>query len=161
MSYAETLAATLKAAAQETYKATYEAGSNFGRAHSALRNVDDLVEVMSRMIDLAVAAEALHNEADLAVKHLRAALAEAMESSGATTVQSAHHSAHLARKPAFLSIGDNAKIPEQFYVQPPPTLDKRALISAMKDGLVFGDVTLSVPNTMSLVIKTKKETPTP
>jgi hypothetical protein len=158
MSYAETLAATLKAAAQETYRATFEAGSSFGRAHGALRNAEDLVDVLARAIDLTVAVENLHNEADLAVKHLRTALAEAMESSGATTVQSFHHSAHLARKPAFLSVGDNAKIPEEFYVQPPKALDKRALISALKDGLTIEDVALSVPNAMSLVIKTKKET---
>jgi hypothetical protein len=158
MSYAETLAATLKAAAQDTYRATFEAGSSFGRAHGALRNAEDLVDVLARAIDLTVAAEALHNEADLAVKHLRTALAEAMEASGATTVQGAHHSAHLARKPAFLSVADDAIIPPQFYVQPPPALDKRLLISAIKDGLALPGISLSTPNQMSLVIKTKKET---
>jgi hypothetical protein len=157
MSYAETLAATLKAAAQETYKATFEAGSSFGRAHGALRNAEDLVDVLARAIDLTVAVEALHNEADLAVKHLRGALAEAMEASGATTVQGAHHSAHLARKPAFLSVGDNAQIPDEFYVQPPKAIDKKAVISALRDGIEIEGVSLATPNAMALVIKAKKE----
>jgi hypothetical protein len=156
MSYAETLAATLKAAAQETYKATFEAGSSFGRAHGALRNAEDLVDVLARAIDLTVAVEALHNEADLAVKHLRAALAEAMGNSGAASIHGAHHTAYLSKRPAFVSIDQEDLIPAEFTTTK-TVVDKRAIASAIKDGVAVAGASLLTPNEPVLVIRSRKE----
>jgi hypothetical protein len=157
MNYAETLAATLKAAAQETYRATFEAGSSFGRAHGALRNAEDLVDVLARAIDLAVAAEALHFAADAAVASLRDALATAMEAAGCTQVQGTAVNAHLSRKPQFLSVENPDLIPRDYYVTPAPTLDKKAVISALRDGIKIEGVSLMTPNKMSLVLRSRKE----
>jgi hypothetical protein len=112
---------------------------------------------MRAAVDVVVAAESLHRAAIAAETAARASLAAAMESSGATTIAAEHQTAHLARKPAFLSIADETLIPRDFYTQPPPQLDKRALKSALADGTEVPGVSLAVPNSMSLVIRARKE----
>jgi hypothetical protein len=158
MSGADDAAAALKAAAQASYKATFEAGSQFARAHTAVRQATDIVEVFARSIDLVVAAEALHAEADAAVKALRATLSSQMQDTGCTQVQGTYHAAHLAKKPAFLNIADEDAIPRKFFVQPPAQLDKTALKSALTDGVEqIPGVSLGFPNQMSLVLKARSK----
>jgi hypothetical protein len=113
---------------------------------------------MRAAVDVVVASEALHRAAIAAETAARASLAAAMESSGATTIAAEHQTAHLARKPAFLSIADETLIPRDYFVQPPPQLDKRALKSALTDGQEVPGVSLAIPNAMSLVIRARKET---
>jgi hypothetical protein len=157
MSGADDAAAALKAAAQASYKSTFEAGSRFARAHTDVRQATDLVEVLARSIDLLVAAEALHAEADAAVKALRATLSSQMNDTGCTQVQGAYHAAHLAKKPAFLNISNEDAIPREFFVQPPVQLDKRALKSALTDGVQVSGASLAYPNEMSLVLKARSK----
>jgi hypothetical protein len=157
MSGADDAAAALKAAAQASYKSTFEAGSRFARAHTDVRQATDVVDVLARSIDLVVAAEALHAEADAAVKALRYALSSQMHDTGCTQVQGTYHAAHLAKKPAFLNIADEDAIPREFFVQPPVQLDKRALKSALTDGVPVSGVSLAYPNEMSLVLKSRSK----
>jgi hypothetical protein len=157
-SYADTIGAALKAATRETWRATFESGTTFSVANTAVTKADDLVEVLARTIDLLVAAEGLHAAADAAVKTLRASLAEAMNSSGASTVQGTHHSANLARKPAFVSIENEGEVPDEYWVTK-RALDKKAIASAIKAGVVVPSASLLTPNEMTLQLRAKKETP--
>lgn len=157
MSYETQATATLQAAVEGAYRGTYLAGSHLARARNDAAKASDLVEVLARTIDLLVAAEALHDAADAAVATLRAVLAETMNDTGATTIQATHHSAHLARKPAYLDISAEATIPDRFWVQPPKAIDRSALKSALKDGAEVPGAILQQPNSMSLVIRAKKE----
>jgi hypothetical protein len=157
MSHADTIATALRERVAANALCVGAAGRNFTHAAKAASQASDVVDVMRAAVDVLVAAETLHEEADAAVKDARAALAEAMESSGCTSLATKHHSAHLARKPAFLLIADEALIPRSFYVQPPEQLDKRALVSAIKDGTEVPGASLATPNAMSLVLRAKKE----
>jgi hypothetical protein len=158
MSGASQAVDALQAAARAAYTATVTAGRFFAQRHSDVRVATDLTDVMARTIDLVAAVEALHDAADAAVRDLRAALAATMNDTGCTQVQGSHHAAHLARKPAFLNISDEAAIPRSFYVQPPPQLDRSALKAALKDGAQVPGVSMLQPNEMSLVLRAKKET---
>jgi hypothetical protein len=153
---ADAAVAVLKAAAQASYKATFEAGSQFARAHTDVRQATDLVEALARSIDLLVAAEALHAEADAAVKALRATLSATMNDVGATTIQGTYHAAHLSRRPAFVSIDQEDLVPAEFSTTK-VVLDKRAIASAIKDGIAVPGASLLTPNEPVLVLKARKE----
>jgi hypothetical protein len=157
MSHANDIATALRERVAASALCVGAAGRSFTHAAKTVSQASDVVDVMRAAVDVLAAVETLHEEADAAVKVARAALAEAMETSGATTIQAEHHSAHLARKPAFLSIADEALIPRSFYVQPPEQLDKRAIVSAIKDGTEVPGASLATPNAMSLVLRAKKE----
>ncbi|HEY2675540.1 MAG TPA: siphovirus Gp157 family protein [Steroidobacteraceae bacterium] len=159
MSGATAATQALQQAAADCYRSAFEAGSAFARQHTAVVKAADIVETMQAMIELVIAAEALHTASDASVKALRAALAEQMEATGAASVATEHHKASLAKQPAFLSIADEELIPRDFYIQPPPQLDKRALKSALSDGIQIAGVSLAIPNQMSLRIAARKETP--
>jgi hypothetical protein len=157
-SHADTISAALRERVAANALCVGAAGRNFTHAAKVVSQASDVVDVMRAAVEVMVAAETLREEADAAVKVARAALTEAMESSGCTSIQAEHHRAHLARRPPFLSISDEASIPRSFYVQPPEQLDKRAIISAIKDGTEVPGASLATPNAMSLVLRAKKET---
>lgn len=159
MSYESDAVASLQEAGQGAYSAAWEAGASFAKAATAVSRASDIVDCLARTIDLLVQAEALHTAADAAVKDIRAAIAAKMDAIGCTAVQGTHHSAHLAKKPAFLNVSDEALIPREWFVQPPPQLDKRALKAALKDRTIPG-CHLATPNEMVLVLRPRKE-PTP
>lgn len=159
MSHASEAVEGLLAAAQAAYGPAWQAGAAFAKAATAVSQASDVVDALQAMIDLLVHAEMLHDAADAAVKNIRAKLASTMQDVGATAVQGTNHAAHLSRRPAFLSIDDESLVPPEFYVQPPPQLDKRALKEALKSKQVPG-ASLATPNDMVLVLRARKETPT-
>jgi hypothetical protein len=155
--HADAAVTVLKDTARSAYRASFEAGSHFARRHSDVQQATDVVDVMARTIDLLAAAEALHGAADNAVKAIRINLAEQMDATGATRIEATHHTAMLAKKPAFLSIADENLIPREYFVQPPPRLDNSAVKSALKDGQQVPGVSLAIPNEMVLRLVAKKE----
>ncbi len=157
MSGAQDAIAALQSVASDAYRATHIAGSHYARANQGVAEADDIVKALSCTIDLLVAAESLHKAADEAVAMLRRTLGEVMSDTGATQIKGLHHTAQLARKPAFLTIENEAAVPEQFWVQPPKAIDKRALKSALKDGALIEGVNLVTPNEMQLRIVSNKE----
>jgi hypothetical protein len=159
MSGATAATQALQQAAANCYRSAFEAGSAFARQHTAVRQATDLVDTLARTIDLLVAAERLHEEADAAVKTLRATLATTMFDTGATTVQGTHHAAHLSRRPAFVSIESEDLIPAEFSTTK-VVVDKRAIASAIKDGIAVPGASLLTPNEPVLVLKARKESPT-
>ena len=159
MSGASEAVKALQATASNAYRATHIAGSHYAGANRGVEEADDVVKALSCTIDLLVAAEALQKASDDAVAMLRRTLGEVMSDTGATQIKGLHHTAQLARKPAFLTVENEATIPEQFWVQPPKTVDKRLLKSALKDGLLIEGVNLVTPNEMQLRIVSNKEQP--
>jgi hypothetical protein len=156
--FADSLAIALKGRVAAAAQSVGVAGRAFTYATQAVSKAADVVDVMRAAVEAVIAADGLHAAADMAVREARDALAEAMEASGCTTITAEHHAAGLSRKPAFLNIADESVIPRDFYTQPPPQLDKRALKSALTDGQEIPGVSLAVPNAMSLVIRARKET---
>jgi hypothetical protein len=146
----------LREQARLAYVPVFAAGTKFANAHSKARNRTDIVDALAMTIDLLVAAEALHDAADGAVKDLRAALSATMDATGATRIEATHHTAMLAKKPAFLNVSDEALIPRSFYVQPEPQLDRKALKAALANAPVPG-ASLAIPNEMVLRLVAKKE----
>lgn len=158
MSYESDAVDGLRTATEAAYAACWEAGKQFAQGSTAVRQAGDIVDTLRRTIDLLVWAEALHDAADAAVREIRGVLASTMDATGATTVQGTHHSAHLARKPAFVSFSDESLIPAEFMVTK-VTPDKRAIAAALKDGKTVAGCNLAIPNEMSLVLRARKETP--
>jgi hypothetical protein len=155
-SHANDIATALRERVAAIATSVGNAGRGFTRAVQGVAQGADIMDVMRAAVAALAAAEALHDTADSAVREARAALAECMENSGAPSVKTEHHSAYLSRKQPFLSITDESKIPRDFYVQPPVALDKRALKSALIDGVTVDGVSLVTPNSMSLVIRARE-----
>jgi hypothetical protein len=156
MSGANEATAALQSVAGECYRSTFETGSAFARSHTAVAKATDIVETLQATIDMLIAAEALSTAAETSVKALRAVLSSTMNDVGAASIQATHHSAHLAKKQAFLNVSDEDAIPREFFVQPPVHLDKRAVKSALTDGIQVPGVSLAYPNEMTLVIRNRE-----
>jgi hypothetical protein len=67
-------------------------------------------------------------------------------------VQTEHLTAFLKRQQAFVNISDEALIPKHYYVE---TLDKRALKSALVDGLEVPGASLATRNARTLAIRAR------
>jgi hypothetical protein len=164
MSHADTISAALRERVATIATSVGNAGRGFTMTTKAVAQVSDLEEMMRATLDAVVAAERLADvvggkkqkaAAEGAVRLLRDALTEAIESSGCPAVETAFHSASLRRQQAFVSITDEALIPREYFVQPPPQLDKRALKSAMADGIEVPGASLATPNERTLAIRAR------
>jgi hypothetical protein len=152
MSHANDIAAALRERVAAIGASVGNAGRCFTRATQGVAQGADIMDVMRSAVDAAVAAETLHKAADASVKDLRAALQEAIDASGCAAVQTEHHTASLRRQSPFVSVSDEALIPRDFYVE---TLDKRALKSALADGIEVAGASLAQPNAMTLAIRAR------
>jgi hypothetical protein len=152
MSHADTIATALRERVAAIGQNVGTAGRSFTKATQGAAQGADIMDVMRSAVDAVVAAEALHKAAVAAEKDLRAALMEAIDASGCAAVQTEHHTASLKRQAAYVSIGDEKLIPREFYVE---TLDKRALKSALADGIEVAGASLAQPNAMVLAIRSR------
>jgi hypothetical protein len=152
MSHANDIATALRERVAGIALTVGTAGRSFTRATQAVAQGADIMDVMQAAVEAVVAAETLHKAADASVKDLRAALQEAIDASGCAAVQTEHHTASLRRQSPFVSIADEALIPREFYVE---TLDKRALKSALADGIEVAGASLAQPNAMTLAIRAR------
>lgn len=157
MSYESQAVDALHDAAAQVYAPTLTAGKALAAAYSSAKATNDIVAVLAALTDLVTAARDLHDAADHAMKQLREAMTEVMASTGATRIEGARYTAHLQRKPAFISISDEALIPRTYFVQPPPKLDTSALKDALKNGTEVPGATLAIPNEQTLVLRPNKE----
>ena len=121
-----------------------EGETNFKEAvaHAVARlaEIDALTDAIKTQRDnLAARAKRL----DVQSGSIRAALIMAMETAGLTKLELAQ--ATLSRKPlpSGLAVNDEASIPSEWWKRADPTLDKRALLSALKDGATIPGVALS------------------
>jgi hypothetical protein len=151
-SHADLLATALRERVAAIGASVGTAGRGFTKAVQGASQASDVEDTMRAAVEAVVAAEALHKAADAAVKDLRAALQEAIDTSGCAAVQTEHHTASLRRQSPFVSIADEALIPRDYYVE---TLDKRALKSALADGIEVPGASLAHPNAMTLAIRAR------
>ena len=157
MSMAADAVAALHETARANYKAVFEAGSQFANRHIAVAKAEDVVVTMAASIDMLVAAEALHDASEAAVKALRTTLAAQMAETGAAAIQGTHHTAGLAKRPAFVSIDNEAELPAEYLITKTAP-DKKAIASAIKDGVAVPGASLLTPNEQVLVLRARKET---
>jgi hypothetical protein len=155
--HADAVVAALHEAVAATAQSVGSAGRGFTKAVQAVSQADDVILTLAAMVDLVVAADDLHDQADAAVKRVRAVLAAQLQETGATTIQGSHFSASLSRRPAFVSINDEAALPAEFIVQRTAP-DKKAIASAIKDGIEVPGASLLTPNEPVLVLRARKET---
>jgi hypothetical protein len=153
--YADTIAAALRERVAAIGQNVGNAGRTFTRAVQGVAAASDVEEVMRLALEATIAAEGLHKAAEAAVRLLRETLAEVIETTGCHSVCTEHHTASLKHQPKFLSISDEALIPREFYAQPPPRLDKHALLSALKDGIEIPGASIGIPNAMTLAIRAR------
>jgi hypothetical protein len=151
-SHADTIATALRERVAAIGASVGTAGRGFTRAVQGVAGASDVEDVMRAALTAVDAARALHKAADTAVEDATAALAEAIESSGIPSVQTEHLTAFLKRQQAFVSISDEALIPKHYYVE---TLDKRALKSALVDGLEVPGASLATRNARTLAIRAR------
>ena len=156
MSHASRAVDALHDAAKSAYAPTREAGVALHNAYKQATTTTDVVKALAAMVDLVLAAERLKDLAESAEKAARAAAAEWMEATGATTIQSAHHSAHLSRRPAYVVISDEAAIPGDYLVTK-TSIDKSAIKTAIGDGIEVPGASLIRPNEQTIVIKARKD----
>jgi hypothetical protein len=149
----------LQMCASDAYRATHIAGSHYARANQGVAEADDIVKALAATVSLIVAAEDLHDAAELAVKSLRGMLAAQLLETGAVKVQTDYHSAYLSKKSAFLKISDESLVPREYFVQGPPSLDRAALKAAIQEGAEVPGVSLAVPNDMTLNIRPREAKP--
>jgi hypothetical protein len=143
---------TLHKAMADAYAPVYRAGADYASSHKKAAGVTDIVETMAAMASTILAAEHLRDTADQAVKDMRAALAEQMDSVGCTKATDGAIVAYLSKKPSFLSIDDEAIIPRHFFVTKPPELDRKSLKAALEKSEIPG-ARIVVPNDMRLNVK--------
>lgn len=158
MSYAKVATEALHDVAIDAYAPCRAAGLQLHAAYKDARAELDLVRTMGRTIELLLAMERLHDETDAAIRKLRTVLTQQMSDTGASTIQTAHHTAYLARKPAWVSISDEGAIPPDYVVQK-PSIDKAAIKSALAAGVDVPGCTLIQPNEQSLNLRARKDAP--
>ena len=69
---------------------------------------------------------------------LRAIALQAMDTSGVDKIQGATMTISRRQVAGKLVVTDEAQVPAQFWTPQPPKMDKKALLSAVKDGAIKG-----------------------
>ena len=156
MSYADQSRIALQDAVRRAYKPVWDAGAAYSDAHLQALKATDLVETMKHAVDLILTAGHLSEMAAEAEKTARAILAEHMAETGATTIQTDGHTAYLSKKPAFVSVDQSDLVPANYWVQPEPALDRKAIKRALEGNDLVPGATLIRPNESQLNIKARK-----
>lgn len=139
------------------YAPIHSAGRAYVKVYQAAALADDLVETMQQSVLLVIASEHLKEMASEAEKSLRSILSETMGDTGATTIETSGVKAYLSRKPAWVSIDQTDLVPQSFYTQPPPTIDRKAIKAAIEAGDDVPGCSLIKPNDTQLNLRSKKE----
>jgi len=87
---------------------------------------------------LLMAVEEIEAAAKACGDRLRAALAEVMADTGATSLDLPHHRLSLVDGKTAATVTDPAALPAEYMVQPPPRPDLHAIAKALKHGPVPG-----------------------
>ena len=156
MSYADQSRTALQDAVRQAYRPVWDAGSAYSDAYLQAAKATDLVEAMQCAVTLILSASHLSEMATEAEKAARDILATQMAETGATTIQTEHHTAYLSRKAAFVSVDQQDLVPANYWVQPDPVLDRKAIKKALEGNDLVPGATLVRPNEMQLNIKARK-----
>jgi Siphovirus Gp157 len=156
MSYADTARLALQDAVRRAYRPVWDAGAAYSNAHLQALKATDIVDTMRCAVDLILSAGHLSEMAAEAEKAARDILALQMAECGATTIQTDAHTAYLARKAAFVSIDQEAIVPGNYWRQPDPVIDRKAIKQTIEAGDAVPGCTIVRPNESTLCIKTRK-----
>lgn len=152
IAFRERLLAEYPEVAEEDLADTLQGATNLDEALiAAIRQAhadECAIEAIEMQIErLKSRANRLQRRAD----YLRQRVAEAMEAAGMKKLPAPDFTASLRPTPPKVIVTDEASIPADYFVQPPPKLDKRLVAQALKDGhtvpgcaLSNGGVTLSI-----------------
>lgn len=155
MSYADDARSALQTAVRQAYKPVWEAGADYSNAYLQAVKATDVVETMQRMVELIMSAEHLAEVAAEAEKSARAILAEQMNDTGATQIQTDFHTAYLSKKAAYVAVDQPDLVPGDYMCIPEPAPDKRAIKAAIEGGEEVPGCTIVRPNEVQLNIKLK------
>ena len=84
-------------------------------------------------------AQSLYSQAerdDAAIERIESLIQSLLEASGRDRAQTALFSIALYRKPAAVAIDDESRLPVDYLRQPVPVPDRRAILTALKSGVV-------------------------
>ena len=154
MSYAAGIVEKLRYALTDAYAGTMRAGQDYARANKEALAQDDVMACFQRMAHTILAAEHLQQQAERAVKDLRMCMSAMLMDSGAVKITDGAVTAYLAKRPAFVSIDEEARVPREFFAAPPPKPDLSAIKKALHGGVEVPGASLVVPNEMSLRLVT-------
>jgi hypothetical protein len=110
--------------------------------------VEALNKAVARKVELDIMISGISDMMDAAGKRLdrfkkqqeriRDLICIAMETAGMKKLETPLATVSLKKVPPSLIVTNEADIPSSFWKQPPPTLDKRELLAALKDGPIAG-----------------------
>lgn len=126
-----------------------------GRAAKTVAAATDMVLAFQGAGAFIVACEAAEDVFADAKKRLRAYLVERMSETGATTISTEAHTFGLSRDPAYVIITDEKLISAQFWTTPKPTVDKKALLAAIKQRGRVDGAELSNSGAMHLTVRAR------
>ena len=78
-----------------------------------------------------------------------------MDEVGCPQIAAGTLTAHLSKRPAYVTIDPDKTLPDEFMHQPPAIPDKAAIKKAIEDGLTIEGATLVRPNDQTLHIRSK------
>ena len=112
-----------------------------------MKEFDGQIAIIKAEIDrLKERMDRLNHNKDL----MKTALKEAMELAGKEKFKTELFSFNIQNNPATVEIDLNAEIPEKFYIEQDPKLDKKKLIKAVKGGEEFKGVKLVQGRTLRI-----------
>lgn len=156
VSYADAARIALQDAVRKAYRPVWDAGAAYSTAHINALKATDIVETMQHTVELILTVSHLAEMAAEAEKAARDILATQMAETGATTIQTNGHTAYLSRKPAFVSVDQSDLVPANYWVQPDPVIDRKAIKRVLEGDDVVPGATLIRPNESQLNIKARK-----
>lgn len=105
------------------------------RAVNRTVELDGLIGGIAVMID---SARERKTRLEAQKARIRDLICIAMETAGMKKLETPLVTVSLKKVPPSLIVTSEADIPSSFWKQPPPTLDKRELLAALKDGPIAG-----------------------
>lgn len=112
---------------------TIEGETNlFEAIEAALNRVNEIGSLMAGMKLRMDAIKRRHDRMDAQSDRLRAAIATAMEQASVKRIELAEATITLRAVPPKVIVENEADIPSAFWKEPPPVIDKKAILEALK-----------------------------
>lgn len=132
--YADQAADSLQDAVEPALSGISAAVRQAIAAQGSMRDALDVVAAMQAAVAVILACEAMHQAAKSAEATARAALAHAMQSTGATTIETAGHAVSLRDAPQLAVVTNPLALPPEFMRARLPEVDRPALRQALVEG---------------------------
>lgn len=147
----------VQAALREHHTAVRQAAQDMAVAVARATHEGDLVEAFAYTADVLLAAEHLRKTAAAAEQAMRATLAAQMTETGCFRADNGELSVYLAKRRARMEIDNPGMIPDVFYFQPPPELDKQRMLQVLEAGGPVPGAHLVRPNDFVVNVRVKQK----